>query len=235
MFRDIDADKIWLTPALEPAGQTVLVLPRGVYGAAFAPDGQTVTYAASAGLKLGSEIGHLNLQSGEHSVLHTFPKQIVSFPEWSPDGNHLAYILMPDSNIPFTVGELWLSDPTTGAPAILLAEADAGHGFPPAWSPDSQSLVYVHRENPNNPPANRSFDALASNLYEANINTGSVTPLTSFEAEQVYDTVWSPDGSQLAFTAGDAVWLLEPGSDPVQISMETTARHPTWLMTPPTE
>ena len=61
----------------------------------------------------------------------------------------------------------------------------------------------------------------------------AAAPLTHFDASLVYDMVWSPDGSQLAFTADDAVWTVTPGEDAIQVSpANTTARHPVWAATP---
>lgn len=113
------------------------------------------------GLGFGSEIGSLNLLDGLYTPLHLFPEQIAAHPRLSPDGNHLAYLLMPDNNIPFPVGELWLADPTTAAPFTLLGPAAAGHGYPPVWSPDSTSLVYIHRENPDSVRADQVATALS--------------------------------------------------------------------------
>jgi dipeptidyl aminopeptidase/acylaminoacyl peptidase len=137
IYRQPDNQAIYLA-AVDGSEAQLLDLPVGTYDALFAPDGQNLVYAASSGLDLGSEIGALNLISGEITTWYQFPKQIISYPRSSPDGQHLAYILMPDSNIPFLVGELWLAD-TNGQPLTLLGEVDTGHGYPPVWLSDSTS------------------------------------------------------------------------------------------------
>lgn len=230
LFRQTDEDAIWLVQAGTGSVQLLLNLPPGVYNAAFRSDGQTVVMASSRGLGLGSELGGYNLAASTYTLWQTFPQQVVAFPRWSPDGTKLAYILMPDSNQPFTEGELWLADPTTGAPSQKLDSVDAGHGYPPAWSPDSHSLAYVRRENPDSVRANHSATALRSNLYLADAISGQTTPLTTFPDSLVYDITWSPVGTQMAFTADDAVWLLQLGQTPMQLTQNATARHPAWLV-----
>lgn len=230
LFRDIETGQVWLIPVNGGEWQP-LDLPAGTYDAAFAPDGQRVLYAASVGLGFGSEMGVLNLADGRLAPWQTFPDQLVAHAAWSPDGNYLAYVLLPDTNIPFVIGELWLAEPTSGQQLTLLAEVDAGHGYAPAWSPDSASLVYVHRENPDDIQADLEPLALRSNLYQVDVYAGTVTPITQFADSLVYDAVWSPDGL-LAFTADDAIWMWTPGETAVPVSPPGIYRHPAWLSAP---
>jgi len=227
IYRNPEAEAIYLASAISGEEQ-LLDLPFGTYDVVFAPDGQTLVYAASNGLDLGSEIGSLNLSSGEVTIWQQFPEQIVSYPRWSPDGQHLAYILMPDSNIPFMVGELWLAG-ESGQPLTLLAEVDTGHGYPPVWSADSTHLSYVVRENVEMIAANHEATALHSNIYQADVSSGEVSQLTDFAESWVRDISWMPEGEQLAFTLNEAVWLLSPGEAPIQISPPGNMQHPVWL------
>lgn len=237
LLRQIDEDMVYLAAAdgsqraADGSQQIPLDLPFGTYGGTFSRDGQTVLYVASQGLNFGSELGALNLVTGTRTTWQQFPDQIVAYPQWSPDGSRLAYILLPDSNLPYTSGELWLADPTNGLPLTLLDTVDAGHGYPPAWSPDGSSIAYVRRENPDSVRANHLPGALRSNLYQVDVTDQTITQLTHFPNSLVYDIAWSPDGSQLAFTADDAIWLLTPGQTPTQFTnTTTTARHPAWLV-----
>jgi hypothetical protein len=97
----------------------------------------------------------------------------------------VTYVLLPDTNIPFVIGELWLAEPTNGAPLTLLAEVDAGHGYSPIWSPDGSSLIYVHRENPDDIQADIEPLALQSNLQQVEISSGTVTTITQFSESLV--------------------------------------------------
>lgn len=230
LSRNIDANEVTLLSA-DGSEEIGLALPFGTYGAAFSPDGEQVIYTASRGLGFGSEMGILNLIDGRRTLWQSDPHHIFAFPRLSPDGRHLAYILMPDSNIPFTLAELWLADESGQPLSLLDNQVDAGRGYPAMWSADGDYITYIRRENPEMPRADQVANALHSNIYQAEANTGSISQLTHFEQSMVYDIAWAPDGRQLAFTAQDAIWVMEPGQPPSQVStMDNIARHPAWLV-----
>lgn len=157
-------------------------------------------FSFSRGMGLGSEM-HLARPDGRaDKQLAVDPGFYLSFARWSADEKQIAYIKILDSQTPFTVGELWVMS-SNGSNARKLADADAGHGFSPAWSPDGTRLAYVKRENPNDPAADLSAGSLVSNIYIVNVQSGNVTPLTGYKDASVGSPLWSPDGNQIAFTA----------------------------------
>jgi len=174
-------------------------LPAQTYDMNFAPDGDSLIYSFTRGLGLGSELWAATRPANRARQLHAETDSIITFARWSPDGKQIAFIALPDSATPFPVGELWLMD-ADGKNARPLAPADAGHGYAPAWSPDSTRIAYVGRENPDDPRADQSADALISNIYIAEVATGQISPVTSFDSMLVESPRWSADGRFLAFT-----------------------------------
>ena len=168
------------------------------YDMDFSPDGQTLAYSFTRGLGLGSELWGATSSASRTWQLHADSDSIITFARWSPDGQHIAFINLPDTSIPFPVGELWVMD-ANGHNARPLAPADAGHGYAPTWSPDSTRIAFVGRENPNDPAADQSADALVSNIYVVDVANGEVKPITHFEGALVEAPLWSADGHFLAF------------------------------------
>ena len=134
------AGGVYLVDA-ETLAAAPLPVPATAYDVAFSPDGQRVLYATTEGLGRGSALWLMNADGSGATLLLDDPQHVVARPRWSPDGERWAYIRMPDSAAPFPIGELWVMD-SAGA-RRLSDRADAGHGYPPAWSPDGQSIVFV--------------------------------------------------------------------------------------------
>jgi len=192
---------------------STLDLPADLYDLAVLPDGRLV-YSTTRGLGFGSETW-LADASGRHARrILSEPGDIVAYLRPSPDGKQLAFIRFPDSQTPFPDGELWIMD-TGGKNARSLGEADAGHGYAPAWSPDGSQLAVVGRDNPTDPQVEQSASALHSNVYRVQVRSGVRTPVSTFAKAVVETPVWSPDGLSLYFNVAEndtiQVWYEQAG------------------------
>lgn len=181
--------------------RTILAISELTYDLATAASSRgKFLFAISRGMGLGSELWLGEDAGGGAKELLGDPRNYLALARWSPDGKQIAFIKIPDSPTPYTVGELWVMR-ADGTEARPLGEADAGHGFAPSWSPGGNQIAFVYRENPGDARANQSASALLSNLRAVNISIGKATALTSFSNARVEAPDWQPDGNTIAFTA----------------------------------
>ncbi len=157
-------------------------------------------FSFSRGMGLGSEMWLAHSYGASVKQVRADPHYYLSFARWSPDGTRIAFIKIPDSATPFTVGELWLMN-ADGTNARKLSDADAGHGFAEAWSPDGRRIAFVVRDNPEDALADQDPAALRSNIAVVDAGGGLATQLTKLDAARVEAPAWSPDGESIAFTA----------------------------------
>ncbi|HKY54150.1 MAG TPA: hypothetical protein VJM08_07595 [Anaerolineales bacterium] len=180
--------------------QTKIEINPWTYDLATQPNGINFTFTFSRGLGYGSELHLAQNEERGTQALYTDPYNYISFTRWSPDGSQIAFIKIPDSQIPFTVGELWVMN-VDGSNARKLADADAGHGYAANWSPDGTQIAFVVRENPEDASANQSSESLISNLYVIEVASGELTQITHLNEGHVETPFWSPNGNTLAFNA----------------------------------
>ena len=159
---------------------------------------QEFTFTFSRGMGQGSELWLAKRDGESIEQLYADQYNYISFARWSPDGSQIAFIKIPDSPTPFTVGELWVMN-ADGSNARKLADADAGHGYAANWSLDGKSIAFVVRENPEDKRANQSSESLISNIYIIEVTSGKLTKLTDLTEGHVETPSWSPDGNTLAF------------------------------------
>jgi Tol biopolymer transport system component len=163
------------------------------------PDSFDFTFTFSRGFGFGSEIFLAKNDGRIIRLLYADPLNYISFARWSPDGKQIAFIKIPDSQTPFTVGELWIMD-ANGSNPRKLADVDAGHGYAATWSADGSRIAFVVRENAEDMNANESADALISNIYIVDISTSEITQVTNFSEGRAETPHWSPHGNSLFFT-----------------------------------
>jgi Tol biopolymer transport system component len=180
--------------------QDPLSIDELTYDVAPAPSGGEFLFSYSQGMGQGSEMWLARSNGAALERLVTDSANYVALARWSPDGKNVAFIKIPDSATPFTLGELWTMR-AGGTDARRLASADAGHGFAPAWSPDGTRIAFVARENPDSPSADVSSDALVSNLQVVELDDGRVTPITNFSGTRVEAPIWKPGADVIVFSA----------------------------------
>lgn len=212
--------------------QDVLAINEFTYDLAAKPNSRDFTFTFSRGLGYGSEIHLAQHDPRNTQQFYADPYNYLSFARFSPDGKQIAFIKVPDSQTPFTVGELWAMD-ADGSNARKLADADAGHGYAANWSPDGTRIAFVVRENPEDESADQSSEALISNIYILEVESGKWTQVTRFENARVETPHWSPDGNTLAFNAvvdgRITVFLADLASGEVRPLVTESACCPAWM------
>jgi hypothetical protein len=178
--------------------QDLIPIPEFTYDLAVSAARNEFTFTFSRGMGQGSELWFAERNGNVAEQLYADPLNYISFARYSRDGNQIAFIKIPDTQIPFTVGELWVMN-NDGSNPRKLAAADAGHGYAANWSPDGTRIAFVKRENPDDERAAQSSEALISNLYIVDVQSGSLTQITQLEEGRVETPFWSPDGNTLAF------------------------------------
>jgi hypothetical protein len=176
----------------------VLAVPEFTYDLSARPDSHDFTYTLSQGFGYGSELYFAQYDGRISDLLYSDPYNYISFARYSPDGEQITFIKIPDSQTPFTVGELWVID-ADGANARKLADVDAGHGYAANWSPDGTKIAFVVRENPEDANADQSGGALISNISFVSMDSGNITKVTNFTEGYAETPIWSPNGNALSF------------------------------------
>jgi TolB protein len=139
-------------------------------------------------------------------------------PDWSPDGNRIAYTHLPQDSI----------EQLDGPYQIWILNLDSMHkefitmGYLPDWSPDGNKIAYVRN----------------TNIYSIEIDTRQVIQLTDWG--ECFFPSWSPDGKKIAFDTNhndprgsNAIWIMDAdGSNKTDISVHGTGewREPAWSL-----
>jgi dipeptidyl aminopeptidase/acylaminoacyl peptidase len=202
------------------------------YDLSMIPGSSDFVFTFSRGLGSGSEMTLSQRNGREFQQLLVDRFSYLSFARYSPDGKQIAFIKVPDSQIPFTVGELWIMNADGSSPR-KLADADAGHGYAANWSPDGKRIAFVQRENIQDRIADQSADSLISNVYLVGVQSGELDQITSLTNGRAETPYWSPDGNTLVFnTVLDGrmeVQLADIASGEIWSLITEPACCPAWM------
>jgi len=169
--------------------------------AAPAPDGTRIILSVTAGLGQGSSTWMASPDGLSIQPLFQSVADVGLF-AWSADGQHIAYETIADSTVPFRPAGLWVLN-TSNATAQQIAQADGGHGFAPAWSPDGTRLAFVTRLNATDAHADIAAGALQSAVQTVSLADGQLSTVASpaqTDQPRNIDPTWQADGT-LDFTA----------------------------------
>ena len=206
------------------------------------PNSQDFTYTFSRGLGYGSELYLAQRDGRVTQLLYADLYNYISYARFSPDGKQIAFIKTPDTQTPFTVGELWVipsvvtfanKTSSTELEGKLIAHVDTGHGYAANWSPDGRKIAYVVRENPEDKNADTSSEALISNICIVDVESGTVTQVTNLTDGRAETPYWSPDGNTLAFNVvingRMQVHIADIESGVIKPLLEESTCCPAWM------
>ena len=212
--------------------QALIPITEFTYDLAASVQAEEFTFTFSRGLGQGSELWLAKNKGDVTEQLYADEFHYISFTRYSQDGRQIAFIKIPDTQTPFTVGELWVMD-ADGSNPRKLANADAGHGYAANWSPDGRQIAFVMRENPDDERADQSSEALISNIYMIEVQTRKLTQVTHLEQGRTETPFWSPEGNALAFNivVNDrmTVHVADLSTGEIRALVPESACCPAWL------
>jgi len=152
--------------------------PLGILGPVVSPDGRKVAFTA---------LGDIYIQEIDGEIIQLTDDPYVNLePDWSPDGNKLAYISDRGGRM-----EVWILDLVTGEERLLTDQTDKEVTMP-SWSPDGRQIAFLAVDY------RKKWGVGEINI--ADIKTGNIESVQNSLWNPGKPT-WSPDGNTLALMA----------------------------------
>ena len=181
----------------------------------WSPDGQWLAFVSDRTDK--RQIYLISPRGGEPRPLTNVDEGVGSF-AWAPDGKSIAFTMTDAKSDAHKerdkkFGEFEVVDQDWRMTHLHVIDVDPGASSPAKarrltsgpftvgsfdWSPDAKAIAFDHRIDPN-PPNGSSAD-----ISVITVADGSVRKLVT-RAGSDSNPTWSPDGKQIAFSAGAGV------------------------------
>ena len=197
---------------------------RADFSSSWSPDGKQIAFTSDEGFKRDGRGGShrniwvMNVDGGNPRNLTNHGAK-DRMPDWSPDGNQIAFESNRDGGwevnfwkAPSDIYAMTLD----GANLINLTNHPAADGNP-AWSPDGNQIAFQ---------SNRDGDDNWE-IYVMNADGKNPINLTNHPAEDTQPD-WSPDGLRIVFSSNrDGDWEIyvmnADGTNPINLT-----NHPKW-------
>ncbi|HYO31074.1 MAG TPA: LpqB family beta-propeller domain-containing protein [Thermomicrobiales bacterium] len=128
----------------------------------------------------------------------------AAWPAWSPDGDRLAFTLIPE--VARSTGGLYLVTPEGD---LQQRQTSLVPLAPPSWSPDGRALLFIARHS-------GGVDLFL--LFPARKTARNLTNRNVLEP---VDAAWSPNGLSVAFAADGAIYNLDVATEQARFVVDT--------------
>ena len=241
-------EKLWLYHVRGGTGINMTPGPGGrrMLGPAFGPDDRYVWYAQRNGAWSYNaifpqyQIGVYDRETGTRTLMSSRYGSAFR-PALSPDGMWLTYGTRHDAETGLVLRELasgeerWLAYPIQRDEQESFADMDVLPGY--SFTPDSRAVVISYGGGMWRVPIDGSEPSEIPFIVNAEVAVGPevkfeypIEDTPTFVVKQIRDPVPSPDGSRLAFTALDRLYVMDlPSGTPQRLTgHEVGEYHPTW-------
>jgi TolB protein len=170
----------------------------------WSPDGRRIVYA-SMPLRCQGSACQRDLyvidRDGTNRVRLTRTSQDEGDPDWSPDGASIAYTRSDGARF-----RIWVMRADGSGQRQLTKDS----GFAPDWAPDGHRVLFIGGDY-----RLRTLSADGS----AGRRISDIGPVRTAR--------WSPDGTRIALTAHDAVWIVNANGTGLH-HIRQSAAYPSW-------